>query len=125
MAAVATSGWRVEGHLVGAGLPAADPVAVSIYRNSRRFRLPGSSSTHCGPRDAHDRIERKGIHPASVGLRVRGAGDHGDAHHREQARPLRHNSRDAVYDVFGAAARLYAADRRLYSEHYVSAWISG
>ncbi len=66
----------------------------------------------------------QGIYPVAFGLRVRGARHHGDAHHREQARPLGHDPGYAVHDLLGAAAGLHAADRRLYSQHYLPARLS-
>ena len=56
-------------------------------------------------------LQGKSVHPAAVGLRLRGAGDHGDAHDREQARPHRYDSDCAVHDVLGAAAGVHAGDR--------------
>ena len=54
------------------------------------------------------------LHSPAVGLCLRRAGHHGDAHHREQARPHCHHSHRPVHDVFGAAARLHVDHRRVY-----------
>ena len=65
--------------------------------------------------DALHRAQRQGVHPAALGLRVRCAGDHGHAHHREQARPDRHHPDRAVHDLLGAAADLHADHRGVHS----------
>ncbi len=72
-----------------------------------------------------DRAQREGVYSAAVGVRVRRAGDHGDPHHREQARPVCDDSGDAVHDVLSAAAGVHAADCGIHSEHHVSSRISG
>ena len=56
----------------------------------------------------------KSVHSAAVGLRLRGAGHHGDAHHREQARPHGDHPDRAVHDLLGAAAGLHPDHRRVH-----------
>ena len=57
------------------------------------------------------------VHPAALGLRLRGAGHHGHAHHRKQARPHRHHPDRALHDLLGAPAGLHLCHRRLHSQH--------
>ena len=107
---------RVEGHRLGAGLPAADSAAVPGDRNSRGLRL---SVARGGDRRSHHvagRAERQELHSAAVGLRLCGAGDHGHAHHREQARPHGHHPDCAVHDLLGAPAGVHHGDRGVSAE---------
>ena len=92
LAAIAAARRRVEGHLVGAGFPAADPASVPLHRSSRRLRLSGARGSDRRPFHADYRPERQSLHPAALCLRVRDSRHHGHAHHREQARPPRHDS---------------------------------
>src|SRR5271170_839044 len=70
---------RLEGRFGNSCFPAADSLALSVYRGARGFRLPGPRSADCRPGDAGDRVEWEGLYPAVVRLCVRGAGDHVDA----------------------------------------------
>ena len=92
-------------------VPAADSVSVPVHRDSGGFGLSGARRADRRPHHGALRAARQELHPAAFGVRVRGAGDHGDAHHREQARPHRDHSDRAVHDLFGAAADLHAGDR--------------
>ena len=60
-------------------------------------------------------LNGKAFIPLLIRLCVRGAGHHGDAHYREQARPHRDDSRRPIHDLFGPPADLHLADCRLYS----------
>ena len=99
-----------------ARLPAAGAAAVPVHRHPGRFRLPGARRADRRPHHGARRPAGQELHPAALGLRLRGAGHHGDAHHREQARPHRHHPDRAVHDLLGAPAGLHAADRGLHSE---------
>ena len=112
---LAACGWRVERRGQRAGLPAAGAVAVPLHRHSGRFRLPGARRADRRPHHGARRLAGQEFHPAAFGLRLRGAGDPGHAHHREQARPHRHHLDRAVHDVLGAPAGLRAADCGLHS----------
>ena len=108
--------WRVEGNRLGAGLPAADSAAVPGDWNSGGLRLSVARRGHRRPHHVARRPEWQELHTAAVGLRLRGAGHHGDAHHREQARPHCHHSDCAVHDLLGAPAGLHHGDRGLPAE---------
>ena len=60
-------------------------------------------------------LQGKVVHPAAFRVRLRGAGHHVDAHHRKQARPLRHHPDCAVHDVLGAASGIQPDHRGLHS----------
>jgi ferrous iron transport protein B len=61
-------------------------------------------------------LNGKAFIPLLSALRVRGAGHHGHAHHREQARALRHHHGCTVHDLLGAAADLHADHRGVHPQ---------
>ena len=52
-------------------------------------------------------LQGKSFIPLHLGLRLRGSGHHGHAHHRKQARSAGHHPHRSVDDLFGALARLH------------------
>ena len=113
-AAFAAGRGRLGRRGLRAGLPAADPAAVPVHRHARGFRLPGARGADRGPHHGARRAAGQVLHSAAFGLRLRGAGDPGHAHHREQARPHRHHPDRALHDVLGAPAGLHADHRRVH-----------
>ena len=79
---------------------------------------------HCGPYYVARRSERQELYSPALGVRVRGSGDHGDAHHREQARPHGHHSDCAVHDVLGAAAGVHDGHRSVPAEPSIAGTVS-
>ena len=104
-AAFAGGGGVGQGRGIGDRLPAAGAAALHVHRHTGGFGLPGARRADRRPHHGQGRVAGQIVHPAALGVRLRGAGHHGHAHHREQARPLRHHSDRPVHDLFGAACR--------------------
>ena len=77
------------------------------------------------PYDVPRRLERQEFHPFALRLCLRGAGHHGDAHHREQARPHGDHPDRSVHDLFGATAGVHHGDRGIPAEPAVTRAVPG
>ncbi len=69
--------------------------------------------------------ERQEFHSAAFGVCLCGAGDHGNPHDREQARPHGHHFDCAVHDLLGAAAGLHHGDRGVPAESSAPGTVPG
>ena len=105
----------------GHHFPAADPDPVLLHPAARRHRLHGPRRLPDGPGDARRRPVGPGVHSVAVELRLRGAGDHGDPHHRRPQGPADHDPGRAADDLLGAAAGLHVDHRRLHPRRAPSA----
>ncbi len=56
-----------------AGVPAADPAAVLLYRSPRRLRLPRPRGDDCGSHHVARRLAGQELHSPALRLRLRGA----------------------------------------------------
>ena len=96
----------------GGRVPAADPDPVLLHPGARGVGLHGPRGVPDGPDDGARRPVGARVHPAVVVVRLRGARDHGDPHDRGREGPADDDPDRAADDVLGAAAGLYAGDRR-------------
>ena len=113
-AALADRRRAVRGGRRGDRLPAADPDPVPLHPRPRIDRLHGPRGVPDGPADEPCRPVGARLHPLAVELRLRRAGDHGDAHDRRSQGPADDDPRRAADDLLGAAAGLHADHRRLH-----------
>ena len=98
-------------------VPAADPDPVLLHPASGRHRLHGPRRLPDGPLDARRWPVRARLHSLAVELRLRRAGNHGDANDRRSEGPAHDDPRRAVDDLLGAPAGLHADHCGLHSQH--------